>query len=350
MNPRAATFRDALNRVVGTTYAGTVCWFPRKPSQFAAVDPDGDRASILRCGWCLGCRELDRRRLAARLVKHFAEFEGNLWITVIEGERRELAHLAHKVRRASATPFEAGYLRLGSAAVGLIARGARPRPKVPASSGPRRMFSYRLKRSRGRRAWREATAGMMVSRDDYGEQTKRFYVRGLAAADKDQWTVTTKGGVGKLYAAMPVGVRAYANAVGVYAPEAWKPPKLVRRRGPESRRVARVRSEPTVAGELFGKLFESIAASAFPVNRRTAEPSASSVTGKVVRSTSGNSARASANGGEAGSVESRTLTDPPFLRSQTNSYSSVSYLSSEPTNKAYIDAWLKRMLDRSRGG
>jgi hypothetical protein len=48
--------------------------------------------------------------------------------------------------------------------------------------------------SRGRRAWRSATGGMLVAREAYGEQRNRWYIRGLPRAEKESWNVLSQAG------------------------------------------------------------------------------------------------------------------------------------------------------------
>ncbi len=49
---------------------------------------------------------------------------------------------------------------------------------------------WRIRRQRGRVAWSIVTGGLLVSREAYGEQVKRFYVRGLApAAERNSWQI-----------------------------------------------------------------------------------------------------------------------------------------------------------------
>ena len=62
----AATWRKPeTGEIVGTTWGGTMCWWPRRPwaMKFAGDGFEG----IVRCGECPGCLEFDRRRLADRL-------------------------------------------------------------------------------------------------------------------------------------------------------------------------------------------------------------------------------------------------------------------------------------------
>ena len=82
VEPHRASIRSIDGETVGSTDASTVCWAPRKPSAFAAYSEKG-REHVLRCGWCGGCREFDRRRLAKRLVAHYRNYAGDLWLVVV---------------------------------------------------------------------------------------------------------------------------------------------------------------------------------------------------------------------------------------------------------------------------
>jgi hypothetical protein len=80
---------------------------------------------------------------------------------------------------------------------------------------------------------------MLRSRDEYGEQTKRFYHRGLPKAERESWSVTTRGGIRKRHPELGIGVRAFDGRAAIYPPEAWRPFRLARRRGPIERRISK---------------------------------------------------------------------------------------------------------------
>lgn len=61
----AATWRDDQGAVVGTTYGGTMCLWPRKPWRIRITREGFEH--VIRCGECPGCLEFERRRLAERL-------------------------------------------------------------------------------------------------------------------------------------------------------------------------------------------------------------------------------------------------------------------------------------------
>src|ERR1700683_4878385 len=82
IEPHRATIRSLDGEILGSTDASTICWAPRKPSAFAAYDDRG-REHIIRCGWCGGCCEFERRRLAKRVDALYQEFDGDLWLVVI---------------------------------------------------------------------------------------------------------------------------------------------------------------------------------------------------------------------------------------------------------------------------
>jgi hypothetical protein len=237
MNPRAATFRDDIGEIVGTTWGGTICWYPRKPSAFVTVDDDGRREHVIRCGWCPGCLELDRRRLADRLQARYSTVEGNLWLIVLESPLHSQARDLKRLRRTVGSSGFSGMYRLGTNHVAAIAAGSRP--AVPATTIRRglRVTVRAVKRSRGRRAWNEITRGILIARDEWGQWIKRFYHRGLPAREHDRWNVVTSGGIRKRHAATGIGVRGRRDDVSLFPPLAWLPPRLVRRRGPIERRT-----------------------------------------------------------------------------------------------------------------
>jgi hypothetical protein len=96
--------------------------------------------------------------------------------------------------------------------MGLLARN---RESIKAAAGALgfdcRVEPVKLKR--GKRAWRALTAGLLVTRDVYGEQTKRFYCRGLPAAERERWSVNKH-----------VGERGYSRTG---SPRAWSGDRVV---------------------------------------------------------------------------------------------------------------------------
>ena len=64
---RAAILRDESGAIVGTTWGGAQCWFPRRSKRgdrFALIDGAGAE-TIARCRWCPGCLRYDSQQLRA---------------------------------------------------------------------------------------------------------------------------------------------------------------------------------------------------------------------------------------------------------------------------------------------
>lgn len=324
----AATLRSAAGEVLGTTWGGTVCWFPRKPSMLAAVSADGRGETVIRCGWCPGCRELDRRRLARRIAAHFEHSKEILWLVIVECPLREQSKCVYRLRRRVTVNWRSGFFRISSGAVALIAAGTKPNLRASGSRYGYYGQCSKIRRSRGLRAWNLVTAGLLRSRDEWGEQRKRFYWRGLAPAERDRFEVTTRGGLSKRHAGHSRGVRAIRGDVGIYPPEAWRPPRLNRRRGPESRRTAAPdRLSPAIA-DLIQRVLHQPAPRQSPVIAAAAKPRPSALACQV----------------DAARAADRTSGRNPEASSGGR------YTSSRQAVRAEIDAWLARMLAKPRGG
>src|SRR5260370_438638 len=84
-----------------------------------------------------------------------------------------------------------GFFRLGTESFAILARAKESLPPLLRRLGLRhRVEPVRL--SRGRRAWRKLTAGILVARAVYGEEVKRWYMRGLPETEKMRWDVVKK--------------------------------------------------------------------------------------------------------------------------------------------------------------
>ena len=204
----AATWRNERGEVVGTTFGGTMCLRPRKPWRIR-FHRDGFEG-VIRCGECPGCLEFDRRRLADRLHAKYssdgcAQGAGHgtaaypsarsaagetqrLFVVRIYAPIEMHAAISHKLHRRRGLQLEPGMWRLGASSFAVLSREATTLPLVLRQNGVKfRIEPLRLRR--GRRAWRSLTAGLIVAREIYGEQTKRWYARGLPAAEREKWEV-----------------------------------------------------------------------------------------------------------------------------------------------------------------
>lgn len=237
----AATWRDAqTDQVISTTWGGTMCWFPLRPWRLRIARDDWQH--IIRCGECPGCLEFDRRRLADRLSvkyrgsgtsrpascsgaagadvdKHQTQ-QGPLYLVRIYAPLEKHSSLSHSLHRRKKLGLEPGFFRLGVNCFGVLVREFAPLSHALARATLRHRVEP-IRFNRGRRAWRGITAGLLISREVYGEQTKRYYARGLPAAERQKWEVL-KRGFGKGYSrnSSPRGWRG--DAVVLVPPEVWR--------------------------------------------------------------------------------------------------------------------------------
>jgi hypothetical protein len=185
-NPVAATWRDPSFKPIATSDARTMCYFPRRPGRLRAVR-DGF-TSVLRCRDCPGCYEFDRRRLAARLQAHYQNFTAQLWCARIRAPAEDHSRLSRNLHRRSALALEPGLYRCGPSSFQVLGRDEKLlRAALSELERPFRLWRVRL--GRGRATWSRLTAGLLVSRAQYGEQTKRWYVAGLKPAEKLTWNI-----------------------------------------------------------------------------------------------------------------------------------------------------------------
>lgn len=261
----AATWRDDQGAVVGTTYGGTMCLWPRKPWRIR-ITRDGFE-HVIRCGECPGCLEFERRRLMSRLYEKYCADSPRATTSSTEDRpgarvsgRRESAKyflirifapidahasIAHALHRRRGVELEPGMWRLGATSFALLCRSATCIRAVLKRMGLKHRIEP-LRLSRGRRAFRNLTAGLLVAREIYGEQRNRWYARGLPKADRLKWEVKK---IGK-YASYDRWRSPRANIesrVVLVPPDVWRLSRPDRRslrgmllRAPDPEGVARV--------------------------------------------------------------------------------------------------------------
>ena len=228
----AATWRDERGETVGTTYGGTMCLFPVKPWRIRIAREGFEH--IVRCRECPGCLEFDRRRLAERLNVKYGGGSAHAVECTIHRTRKDAhgaakhaialflvriwapidqhASICHRLHRRRGLELEPGMYRLGASSFALLSRESSSLRSLLRDGGVRfRIEPVRL--SRGRRAWRLLTAGMIVAREIYGEQRNRFYSRGLPPAEREKWEVQKIG--------------AYRSYDRYRAPRAWRGRRVV---------------------------------------------------------------------------------------------------------------------------
>lgn len=236
----AATWRDERGEIVGTTFGGTMCMWPTKPWRIR-FSGDGFEG-VIRCGECPGCLEFDRRRLADRLVAKYGVGAGRtgssrpdglpvaksntrpsspaLFVVRIFAPLDSHAALSRSLRRRRHLELEPGMYRLGASSFALVSREKSLLSQVLKRLGLKHRIEP-LRLSRGRRAFRVLTAGLLVAREVYGEQRDRWYARGLPPADRQKWQVK-KIGQYKSYSRSS-SPRAWKNGrVVLVPPEVWQ--------------------------------------------------------------------------------------------------------------------------------
>lgn len=208
----AATWRDeSTGEIVGYTLGDTMCRSPRRP--WAMTGTDDQWQFPLPCGECDGCLERIRRQLADRLNRKYGKatsaqagsmssaathaasagvtYSTALWLIRIWAPADLHYYFSRKLHRRRGLELESGTYRLGMNSFAVIARSAAPAPRVLKRLGLRYHVEP-IRLSRGRRAWRRLTSGILIARAVYGEQTKRWYARGLPPAERLRWDVIKK--------------------------------------------------------------------------------------------------------------------------------------------------------------
>lgn len=243
----AATWRDDRGAVVGSTWGGTMCWWPVKPWRIK-IARDGFE-HVIRCGECPGCLEFDRLRLAARLYAKYGiaptpklansgaacerrrQRAGRgaiqYFIVRIWAPLERHAAIAHGLHRRRGLALEPGLWRLGASSFALLSREKGFLLRVLRSLGLR-FRAEPLRLGRGRRAFRSLTAGLLVSREIYGEQKNRWYARGLPPAERERWEVQ-KIGKYKSYDRARSPRAAAGNRVVLVPPTVWQLSRTDRR-------------------------------------------------------------------------------------------------------------------------
>lgn len=208
----AATWRDeSTGEIVGYTLGDTMCQSPRRPWALT-IENDGDQL-VAPCGKCPGCLEFLRRRLADRLNRKYgkatsaqagstssaatraasagATSSTALWLIRVWAPADLHYYFSRKLHRRRGLELEPGTYRLGVNSFAVLARSRYASPRVLRRLGLR-FHIEPIRLSRGRRAWRRLTSGILIARAVYGEQAKRWYARGLPPAERLRWDVVKK--------------------------------------------------------------------------------------------------------------------------------------------------------------
>jgi hypothetical protein len=202
--------------VVKTTSDATTCTAPRFPRDLAAATADGEFESILPCRNCDGCRRFDALILRRRLAEHYKGVTDELWMVVIEAPLAEHARLVARLRRERPDVFEPALYRLGDTHVALVVRGQRPALERIRALGTRHARVDPIGQRRTGHAFRLLVRGMLVERSNYGQWANRFYHRGLAKLEKEEFTVERQGGIRKRHPEARGGMRAWRRGLTLY--------------------------------------------------------------------------------------------------------------------------------------
>lgn len=208
----AATWKDERGETIATTSAKSMCLWPRLPWRLR-FSGEGF-AGVIPCRECPGCLELERMRLAERLHTKYGvapksiarvrrsrvRLGGSLpdggairyFVARIYAPAELHQSISRRLHRRRGLQLEPGFARLGASSFAIVSREKVVLSRVLKTDGYKHRIEP-LRLSRGRRAWRPVTAGLLVAREVYGEQRNRFYFRGLPAAERQKWEVQKIG-------------------------------------------------------------------------------------------------------------------------------------------------------------
>ncbi len=326
INPRAATFRTPAGEIIGTTWGGTWCWHPLNPSKYATLSQDGGDAHILRCRKCPGCLELDRRELADRLELTFKKEVRDIWVVMVPCTPGERCSIVGSISRILGSSSRWGWTRIGTSRIAIVAACQKPRLRASRVLRGRRVSFHRVSRTRRRRAWRLVTAGMLYSRDVYGANLNRWYIRGLRRLERAKRVGVWRGGVRRTHPEMGPGVAGARGGVGLHQPEAYRPPRLLSRARAGAGRFAGVHSTCEPIGEVLAGLPVLIAGARLANTR--------------LSPAGGAGASNSLNCGGAKRVPLESRDTSTLLRGR--------YSTSAALDRAELDAWVARMTEKWR--
>jgi hypothetical protein len=183
----APTWRDeSTGEIAGLAGAGTWCIDPRRPWHLVAVQ--GDYTHVLPCRVCVNCLEYYRRCFCDRLMLRYPDRSARLFLFRIDWPIECQADFSRRLHRRARLELEPGFIRIGAESFGLLAR----EPAALRSLLRARKIAFdceRVQLKRKRRAWRAASAGLVVARAAYGSDLNRWYMRGLPKLPREPWEV-----------------------------------------------------------------------------------------------------------------------------------------------------------------
>ena len=325
-NPRAATFRKGDGEVVGTTWGGTWCWHPVNPAKYATESEDGGDVHVIRCRRCPGCMELDRRELADRLVLTFNKEVVDIWVGLLEVGLEVAPRAASQFGRIMSGAKFWGWCRIGASRIAVIVAGRKPPVLARLLSIGRLVSLSRVRRTRKRRAWSTVTAGILYSRSVYGEQTNRWYMRGLKRVPRAKRVGLWRGRARQKNPELRQGVAGVRGGLMLCPPESYRPPRLLKRAPRGGRRFAGVRGNVEPIGKVLADLPSMLASTTL------AKYQLSPGRGAAVPKSP-----------NFGRREARTA-----FEEQRSIPLTARYSSSRVDDRAEIDAWLARMAAKAR--
>ena len=326
VNPRAATFRNTAGEVIATTWGGTWCWHPLNPTKWATTSEDGEDAHIIRCRQCPGCLELDRRVLADRLEATFKEEVEDIWVVVVEAEVSLASGLSASLSRICKWSRTWGWCRIGASRIAIVVVGRKPNLRASKLCAGRKVSLTRVLKTRMRRAWRVVTACILYSRSVYGENANRWYIRGLKRVPRTKRVGVWRGRVKLTHPEMGRGVAGTRAGVSIHAPEAYRPPRLLKRAAHNQGRFAGVGSAPEPIAAVLANLPFSTSSTDL-ANPRSSRVAPAGAAGTL----------------NFGNAKRSTLKEGDKSKGLGNRYSS-----SRGLDSAELDAWVARMTARVR--
>lgn len=213
INSHAAAWVDGDGNIDHVVLGSTSCERPRAPKHLAAATDDGFFEHVLRCRDCDGCRRYECLLLRRRLAEHFKSEVQPLWLVIVQASIEKQSGLRAKLYRTRNSCDWFGFFRLGQTGFALIARGARPTLYARGCFKSCAVKIIRLRTPARARAWRVASAGVLISRSTYGQNRNRFYVRGLARVKDETFAIMRAGGIRKRHPEAKGGMLAWRDGL-----------------------------------------------------------------------------------------------------------------------------------------
>lgn len=183
----APTWRDeSTGEIAGLAGTGTWCIDPIRPWHLVAVQ--GDYQHVLPCRRCVNCLEYYRRCFCDRLMLRYPDRSLRVFLFRIDWPTECQADLSRRLHRRARLELEPGFIRIGAESFGVLAK----EPAALRALLRARKIEFtceRVQLKRKRRAWRAASAGLVVARAAYGSDLNRWYMRGLPKLPREPWEI-----------------------------------------------------------------------------------------------------------------------------------------------------------------